>query len=179
MLNLVTKAVAKIFGSKSDRDVKELLPIVEAVNKEFVKLAGLSHDELRGKTTSLKARIATHLTSIDAKIDVLKTKLTQKGLSFNEKEGIFAEIEVLDKDRNKELEVVLNEILPEAFAVVKETAKRFRENEIILVTATDADISCASRRDCVTVEGETAHWKNSWSAAGAPVKWDMVHYDVQ
>jgi preprotein translocase subunit SecA len=179
MLNLVTKAVAKIFGSKSDRDVKELLPIVEAVNKEFVKLAGLSHDELRGKTTSLKARIATHLTSIDAKIDVLKTKLTQKGLSFNDKEGIFAEIEVLDKDRNKELEVVLNEILPEAFAVVKETAKRFRENEIILVTATDADISCASRRDCVTVEGETAHWKNSWSAAGAPVKWDMVHYDVQ
>jgi len=179
MLNLVTKAVAKIFGSKSDRDVKELLPIVEAVNKEFVKLAGLSHDELRGKTTSLKARIATHLTGIDAKIDVLKTKLTQKGLSFNDKEGIFAEIEVLDKDRNKELEVVLNEILPEAFAVVKETAKRFRENEIIPVTATEADISCASRRDCVTVEGDTAHWKNSWTAAGTPVKWDMVHYDVQ
>ena len=126
MLNLVTKAVAKIFGSKSDRDVKELLPIVEAVNKEFVKLTNLSHDELRGKTVSLKARIAAHLSGIDAKIDALKGKLTQAGLSFNDKEGIFSEIEALDKERNKELEVVLNEILPEAFAVVKETAKRFR-----------------------------------------------------
>src|SRR5687767_10445230 len=115
MINSVFKALAKVFGSKSERDLKEVLPFVQQINTEFEKLAGLSHDQLRGKTQEFRTRISDYLSDIDSEINTLKASTGQEGLDLNEKENIFTEIEKLRKQRDEELEKVLMEILPEAF----------------------------------------------------------------
>ena len=120
--------IAKIFGTKADKDVKLLQPYVALVNTEFDKLATITDDELRGKTAELKDRIATHLKTIDYEITNLSKQVESQDLDVNQKEDLFAQIDKLEEDRDVELEKVLMEILPEAFAVVKETARRFSEN---------------------------------------------------
>ena len=180
MLNFLTKSITKVFGTKSERDVKSLSPYVQKTNEEFAKLRNLSHDEFRNKTTELKAYIAQKLASIDAKIENLKTSIEQNPeMGVDAKEEVFKQIDTLKLDRNKELELVLTEILPKAFAIVKETARRFSENETIEVTATMLDRELASKKSHIQVVGDKAIWKNSWEAAGNMIKWDMVHYDVQ
>ncbi|MVM39576.1 preprotein translocase subunit SecA [Spirosoma sp. HMF3257] len=175
MINLI----AKFFGTKSQRDIKELLPYVEKVNTEFARLKDLSNDELRQISASLKAQIADELADIDNQLAELSEQASHPDVDVNEKEHLFNQIDKLEADRNIELERVLLDILPRAFAVVKETARRFTANEQLTVTATDFDREIATRKKHITIDGELAHWANRWDAAGTLVKWDMVHYDVQ
>ncbi len=175
MINLI----AKFFGTKSQRDIKELLPYVEKVNAEFVRLKDLSNDELRQLSADLKAQIADELAGIDNQLAELTEQAAHPEVDVNEKERLFNQIDKLEADRNTELEQVLMAILPRAFAVVKETARRYSTNEQLTVTANDFDREIASRKRNVVIDGELAHWANQWDAAGSPIKWDMVHYDVQ
>ncbi|WP_288425617.1 preprotein translocase subunit SecA [uncultured Spirosoma sp.] len=175
MINLI----AKFFGTKSQRDIKELLPYVEKVNAEFVRLKDLSNDELRQLSADLKAQIADELAGIDNQLADLTEQAAHPEVDVNEKERLFNQIDKLEADRNTELEQVLMAILPRAFAVVKETARRYSTNEQLTVTANDFDREIASRKRNVVIDGELAHWANQWDAAGSPIKWDMVHYDVQ
>ncbi|MEJ7692435.1 preprotein translocase subunit SecA [Daejeonella sp.] len=169
----------KLFGSKSDRDIKIIHPIVEKTKEEYARLAALSNDELRQKTLDFKARIAEFLTSIDKEISDIKLKAEAADLPVNEKTAIYDELDKLQKDRDKELEKVLMDILPEAFAVMKDTARRFTENKTLEVTATQADRELAARKQNVVIQGDKAIHHNTWLAAGTEVTWNMIHYDVQ
>lgn len=172
------KFLSKLFGSKSERDVKGVQPLVNKIKEEYEKLSSLTHDELRGKTADFKQRISDYLQDIDNEINGLKTE-AEATEDMELKTSTYDKIDKLTKDRDKKLEEVLLEILPEAFAVVKETARRFTENKEIEVTATQFDRDIAARKPNVTIEGDKAHWKNTWTAAGTEVTWNMVHYDVQ
>ena len=174
------KFIAKILGSKSQKDVKSTMPLVEKTKAEGEKLLSISNDELRDKTKELQNRIDQKLKHIDDKLAELHQRINDHPeLDLNEKESIFADIDRIEKERNTELEVVLMDVLPEAFAIVKETARRFKENEELEVTALDFDRVMAATHENVTIEGEKAFWKNHWLAAGNVIKWDMLHYDVQ
>lgn len=176
MLNFISK----LFGSKSDRDVKSILPVVEKVKAEFAKLGSLSNDELRAKTIGFKETIAAGLAAIDGEIGAIKERIEENpNLDVNEKVELYTQLDKLEKDRNKELEEILMRILPEGFAVVKETALRFKENKTIEVTATQFDRDLAARKQNVIIKGDKAIHHNTWLAAGNEVTWDMVHYDVQ
>jgi preprotein translocase subunit SecA len=168
-------------GSKTDRDIKELTPYVDKINAEFDKLATLSHDELRDKTVQFKRRIADKIKAETEKIAELRAQADVNAYdNARANENIYTEIDRLEKTITEKIEEILMELLPEAFAVVKETARRFKENTTIEVTATDYDRELAAKgKDFVSVNGNKAIWKNSWMAAGNTVKWDMVHYNVQ
>ncbi len=175
MLNLLKK----VFGTKYDRDVKEYMPLVTKINEHFESYASLSNDELRNKTNEFRTRIANFLSNIDQDIDALKNKANDEK-DLHAKEDIFETIDKLKEERDKALEVILKEILPEAFAVVKQTAKRFSENNELRVTATLHDRDLAGQgRDYVSIEGDEAVWYNQWDAAGGMIQWNMIHYDVQ
>jgi preprotein translocase subunit SecA len=174
------KLLAKIFGSKSEKDIKQVMPIVEETKREGEKLKSVSHDELRNKTFEIQAEINAFLKPIDDQLAALHKEIADKPeLELSEKEAIFQKIDGLELERNKELEKVLNNVLPRVFAVVRETAQRFKDNEFIEVTALDYDRVLAARFPNVKIEGDKAIWQNEWMAAGNKVKWDMVHYDVQ
>ena len=173
------KFLSKLFGSKSERDIKAIQPIVNKIKEEYSKLANLSNDELRAKTVEFKNRIKEYLKDIDAEISDLQVKADEQITDIAEKTAVYDKIDKLKKDRDKKLEEVLAELLPEAFAVVKETARRFTENEVLEVSATMFDRELAARKPNVTIEGDKAYWKNKWIAAGNEVTWNMVHYDVQ
>jgi preprotein translocase subunit SecA len=178
MISFISKTVTKVFGTKSDRDIKAILPIVEAIKTEYAKLSSISDEELRGKTTGLKSRINDFLADIDSQIKQLHEQ-GQATEDVDEKDQIFQQIDKLQEERNKQLEVVLLEILPQAFAVVKETARRFTENKKLVVQATTQDKFIAAKKSNVVIEGDKAIWHNQWNAAGNTITWDMVHYDVQ
>ena len=173
------KFIKKVFGTKYDKDVKEIQPYVDQTNEYFAQYQSLSHDELRNKTLEFRARIAEYLKEIDDNLAKLKSDTaTEEDLSI--KEEIYREIDEVKKERDEALEEVLMEILPEAFAVVKETARRFCENTEIRVTATDHDRElAAANKDFVSIKGNEAIYKNSWKAAGGDITWNMLHYDVQ
>ena len=177
---MISKALKKIFGTKSDRDIKLIMPYVEKTNEEYAKLQEISDDELRAKTDSVKEHIDDHLKDIDKQIEDLHQKIDDNPeLDINEKEEVFNQIDKLEEDRNKELEDVLLEVLPQAFAIVKETARRFKENGKMVVTATMRDKQLAAIHEHVEIDGEKAIWHNEWLAAGNKTKWEMLHYDVQ
>ncbi|MCO5947457.1 preprotein translocase subunit SecA [Mucilaginibacter flavidus] len=172
--------ISKLFGSKSVRDVKGIMPIVEKVKAEFAKLGDLTNDELRAKTIGFKETIATGLAHIDSEIAAIKERTDDNpDLDVNEKVELYTQLDKLQKDRDKELEEILMRILPEGFAVVKETAARFKANKTIEVTATQFDRDLAARKSNVIIKGDKAIHHNTWLAAGNEVTWDMVHYDVQ
>ena len=172
------KFLSKLFGSKSERDVKGVQPLVNKIKEEYEKLSGLTHDELRGKTLDFKQRISDYLQEIDTEINGLKES-AEATEDMELKTSTYDKIDKLTKDRDKKLEEVLLEILPEAFAVVKDTARRFTENKEIEVTASQFDRDIAARKPNVSIQGDKALWKNTWTAAGTEVTWNMVHYDVQ
>jgi preprotein translocase subunit SecA len=171
--------LTKVFGSKSDRDIKAIQPLVIRINEEYAKLPSLSNDELRAKTVYFKDLIAKSLTEIDGKISQLKLDAENRELALADKTAIYDQVDALAKERDTALEAVLSNILPEAFAVVKETSRRFTENKFLEVTATQHDRDYAARRANVTIAGDKAIWANHWDAAGTDVVWNMVHYDVQ
>ena len=172
--------VSKIFGNKHEKDVTALQPIVAEINSEYEKLKALSNDALRAKTTEFKGRIKEYTTSIDEEITSLDERVrNEEELDLEEKEAIYNEIDKLKKERDKKLEDALSEILPEAFAVMKETAYRFTNHTDIVATATDLDRTLAVTKPNIIIKGDEVIYKNEWLAAGQAIKWDMVHYDVQ
>lgn len=174
------KFIAKILGSKSQKDVKSTMPLVELTKAEGEKLLSISNDELREKTQEIQSHIDQRLKHVDDKLAELHQRIIDHPeLDLNEKESIFADIDRIEKERNTELEVILLDVLPQAFAIVKETARRFKENEELEVTAQDFDRVMAATHENVKIVGEKAIWKNQWLAAGNVIKWDMLHYDVQ
>jgi len=180
MIGILNKTITKIFGSKSERDLKELNPIVALVNTEFAKLQSISNDELRNHTVEFKRRIAEYLQEIETEINSLEKEAEDDpDMDLQRKEDIYRQVDQLKKDRNAKTEEILKELLPQAFAVVKETAKRIAQNETLTVRATDLDRLLATRSDHWTIEGDQAIFKNSWLAAGNMVTWNMIHYDVQ
>jgi preprotein translocase subunit SecA len=178
MLEAISKGFQKIFGTKSQRDIKIILPLVEKTNAAYQALKSISDDELRGKTAEIISEINTYLKDIDDKIVSLHTE-TETDMGILEKEAIFESIDKLEEERNKKLEEVLMEVLPKAFAVVKETAFRWSNNKKLEVTATMMDKQLAATYANVEIQGDKAIWHNKWLAAGTEVEWNMVHYDVQ
>ncbi len=181
MSNFLTKTISGLFGgSKSEKDVKELTPYVEKTLAAGKTIETLSNNELRAKTGEFKSRIQVYLEDTETEIVTINQQIEENPeMDLTEKEALYTRIDKLKKDLNIKIEEVLKEILPEAFAVVKETAKRFKENEFIEVTATQLDRDLASVKNSIVIEGDTAIYANTWLAAGTPITWDMVHYDVQ
>ena len=173
--------ISKLFGgSKSEKDVKKIVPYVAKINEFFTAYQSLSNDELRNKTAEFKTRIKAHLSQLDNSItEKNESAETLPAEDINGRDSIYREIDELKKERDLKIEEVLLEILPEAFAVVKETGNRFKLNETLESTATDLDREFAAKKDHVTIQGDKVIFKNSWNAAGSLVKWNMVHYDVQ
>jgi preprotein translocase subunit SecA len=169
----------KIFGDKSSIDKKEYQPIIEQTNQFSERMRQLSDDELRGKTFEFKAKIKAGTKALDDEILTLKDKANSDEVSILDKDDLFDKIDELSKEVDKKIEEVLKEIMPEAFAVVRETARRWAENGKLEVTAQDFDKTLATQKDGITISGDKAIWHNEWTAAGTPVKWTMVHYDVQ
>lgn len=171
--------LSKLFGgSKSDKDVKQIQPIVGEVSAHFETYKSLSNDELRNKTQEFKARIHEYLQEIDQQIADKKAEADQIE-DVHAREGVYEEADKLSKKRDELIEVALESILPEAFAVIKETARRFKENETMVAKATELDILLADSRSHITINGDQSTYNTTWEAAGNTVVWNMVHYDVQ
>ncbi len=180
MASFFSKTVAKIFGNKSDKDIKAVMPYVDKTNEVFATLGTLSNDDLRAKTEEVRTIINKHLQSIDDEIKELQTEATEnKELDVHQKEALFSKVDKLEEDRNEELEKILLEVLPTAFAIIKETAKRFTENETLEVTASLHDKQYAAQHEHVEINNDKAIWQNRWKAAGVEMVWNMIHYDVQ
>jgi preprotein translocase subunit SecA len=172
--------LAKVFGTKSERDVKKMRPIVAQINEIYAQLNSLTDDQIRQKTTEIKSIINKALADIDSKLAERHAFVAANPqLSAIEKEQVFQTIDQFELDRNKQLEVVLGEVLPTAFAVVKETARRLKENKQLQVTATDWDRTIAITKKNVVIQGDKAIWSNTWMAAGNEMTWEMIHFDVQ
>ena len=172
---------SKLFGgSKSEKDVKKIQPYVGRINEHFAAYQSLSNDQLRSKTQEFRQRIREHLADIDAQI--AQRNADAEALPFNDllgKDAIYQEVDKLKKEKDKKIEEVLNDILPEAFAVVKETARRFKENPEMVSTATQLDRDFSVKKNYITIDGDKSIYKNTWTAGGGTVTWNMVHYDVQ
>ncbi|MCX2720052.1 preprotein translocase subunit SecA [Lentiprolixibacter aurantiacus] len=177
-MSLVNSIIKAFVGDKSKKDVKELQPIVKKIKSFEGELKRLSHDELRNKTSGFKAIIAERCQKINEEIAGLQQE-SHDSSDIDKNEAIYNQIDSLNEEAYKITEDTLNELLPEAFAVMKETASRFAENETLKVSATEFDRKLSGTKDYVTLEGDNAIWSNSWDAAGKEVTWDMVHYDVQ
>ena len=177
-MGLLDKVLKVFVGDKSKQDVASIMPIVEKIKSFEGDLEKLSHDSLREKTIAFKAQIANALSEVNTKIAQLETEADATE-DIDRKEEIYTEIDSLKDEAYEISENTLNEILPEAFAVVKETAKRFFHNKEIEVTASAFDRELSAEKDYIRLEGDQAFWANSWDAAGKPITWDMIHYDVQ
>jgi preprotein translocase subunit SecA len=175
MLNIFKK----LFGDKATRDLKEVMPLVKAIHDVYGSVEKLTNDELRAKTAEFKQRIAQNIQEETSLIEEFKKKAEAYDMDMDEKEKLFNRIDELEKTQSEKTEKILIDILPEAFAVVKETARRFKENEVIEVTASDFDRNLAATRPSIEIRGESAFFKNTWMAGGNEITWDMVHYDVQ
>ena len=168
-----------IFGSKSDRDMKAIQPVLDQILKVYPEVDGLSNDQLRARSQALKAQIADVEKPFEDRIAQIKLEL-EKDIPISQKEALASESDKLVKDEDEAIEVVLNQILPEAFAIVKSTARRLAESESIEVTASEFDkLLAAQGRDFVEIQGDKAVWHNHWMAGGNEITWDMVHYNVQ
>ncbi|MGD2033502.1 MAG: preprotein translocase subunit SecA [Bacteroidales bacterium] len=179
-MSTILNIVGRFFGSKAERDMKELKPYVDRINKEHAKIEKATNDELRGKTIELKEFIREYVSSEQKEIEELKIQAEKEKEDINRKEEIFDTIDKIEKSIDDKLEAALDEILPVAFALVKETAKRFKENDYLEVTATDFDRDLAAVRDNVEmISDRKARYYNKWIAGGNEITWDMTHYDVQ
>src|SRR5215213_7657087 len=173
--------ISKFFGgSKSEKDVRVIQPLVKQINQFYDQYHSLSNDELRNKTAEFRGRIKQHLKEINDAIE--QTNKKAEDLPFDDlvgKDAVYQQVDILKKDRDKAIEDILKEILPEAFAVVKETARRFKENLELVSTATQLDRDFSVTKDYIRIEGDKSIFQNSWTAGGGQVTWNMVHYDVQ
>lgn len=169
--------LSKIFGNKSQRDLKEITPMVNKIREQYEQVKQLSHDELRNRTAQIRQSLQESVQ--EERMQIAKLKENVDDLELSEREAVWEQVDQLDKDILKKLEVKLNEVLPEVFAIVKSTAQRFADNDEMAVVATQFDRDLSVTHDFVRIEGDKAIYKNEWMAGGNMVKWDMVHYDVQ
>lgn len=172
------KFLNKLFPSKKEKDIKDLLPIADEVNEIYETLHEISDDELRGKTETFKQQIKDYTAEVEGNIASLK-KEAEETADVHEKDRIFAEIDRLQKVHFEQLDEVMLDLMPEAFAVIKETARRLTENGQLVVTANEYDRELAEKKPHIVIKGDQAIYKNSWNAAGATIEWNMIHYDVQ
>ena len=178
-MSALTSIIKFFFGSKADKDRKEIQPYVDKIKAIYPTIAALSNDELRQRSAALRQRIADFIATDEKHITEQKARLEDFNISLDEKEKISKDIDQTVKLIDEKIEKVLDEILPEAFAIMKDTARRFAENETVEVTANDFDRNLAAKRDFVNVEGDKAIYSTHWTAGGNDIKWDMIHYDVQ
>ena len=169
--------IAKLFGNKAQRDLKEVNPYVKKIQEVYPEIEQLSNDELRNKTREIEKRIHDYVLDEKTQIDQLKVGI--EDIELEERERIWEEIDAIETTISEKFDVVLEEVLPEAFAVMKDTARRFTQNKEIVVTATDFDKDLAASHDFVRIEGDKAIYQNHWIAGGTEIVWDMIHYDVQ
>ncbi|MFQ3575013.1 MAG: preprotein translocase subunit SecA [Cytophagales bacterium] len=179
MLEVLSKGLAKVFGTKSEKDIKEIQPYVNKALEEYGKLKTISDDELRLASYQLREFLKKGLSALDEKIQSLKTEASEPGVNLQKKNNLLDEVEKIEKERDKELEKLLLEILPKAFAIVRETARRFKENGKLVVKATERDIELSKTKSNVEIQGNHAVWHNKWKVLGNEITWDMVHYEVQ
>ena len=173
----INEFLTKLFGNKSQRDLKEITPWVDKVKAVYPSIQALSNDELRARVDVIKQRIQDAVADEKAKVNELRGSIETKELE--ERESIWAEVDKIEKTITEKMEVVLDQSLPEVFAIMKDTARRFKENPEVVVTATPFDRELAPRHDFVRIEGDKAIYQNHWKAGGNEITWDMVHYDVQ
>ena len=169
----------KMLGNKSQRDIKVINPVLDKALAAWEEIKNVSNDELRARTVAFKHRIREHLADKEKEIEDLKEQLNSDDIEIDEKENMYGVLDKLEKESYELTQEVLNEILPEAFAVMKDTARRFFENEYVEVTATQADRDLAAKKALVEIDGDIARYHNSWTAGGNVITWDMVHYDCQ
>ena len=177
-MSIINNILGLFLGNKYERDIKEITPYIERTKLEFEKLKNLSNDELRNKTDELRKEISESIEADEKEIRSLR-ETAEKEEDPYRKEEIYNNIDKIEKQIDEKLEVVLDKLVPVAFAVVKETAKRFKENEVLEVTARQYDRDLAATRESISINGDKALWKNKWIAGGNEITWDMVHYDVQ
>ena len=178
-MGLISGITRKIFGSKSDRDIKEVLPRAEKIKEEYDKLSAFSNDKLRQSSTELRKYILDQIHEDNEELAKLKEQAESYEVDIQDKEEIYNNIDKLEKVITEKLDATLDEVLPKAFAIIKDTARRFKENEQLVVIANDYDRDLAARHDHVEIKGDKAIFNNSWLAGGNMTKWDMLHYDVQ
>ena len=178
-MDILSNVIKLFFGSKTDKDRKQIEPYVRKIKEIYPSIERLSNDELREHSAALMKRIADFIAADEAHIVEQKDKLEHADISLSEKEKISKDIEVTTKRIDEKIEQQLDEILPEAFAIMKDTARRFTQNETVVVTATDFDRNLAAHKDFVTIEDDKAIYQTHWTAGGNDLKWEMIHYDVQ
>ena len=169
----------KLFGTKADRDLKQLTPTLKLILAEYERVNVLSDDDLRAESAALRAKVRAYTAAEEEKVSQIREQLTDPEMEVSLKEKLATELDELTKTIDTKIEEILDQVLPEAFAIMKSTARRFKENEKIRVKATDFDRDLSASHDFVNVDGDTAVWRNSWMAGGNMITWDMVHYDVQ
>ena len=179
MSNIVANLLKLFFGTKAEKDKKEVMPYIEKIKAIYPQIEQLSNDELRARSAALKKTVQDAIASDEKRIADLKIEMERADISIETKEKISKEIDDIVKHIDQTIEKVLLELLPEAFAIIKDTARRFKENETIEVTASDFDRDLSVKKDYVQIEGDKAIFKNSWVAGGNLITWDMVHYDCQ
>jgi len=175
----VINIIGKIFGSKADRDLKQLTPYVDKILREYERIDKLDHDELRLETEKIRQIIRDHIEEDEKAKAALREQLEDVEIEVEKKEALATEVDKLTKKIDEKIEEILNDVLPAAFAIMKTTARRFKENKTITVTATDFDRQLSTNKDHVEIHGDNAVWRNTWMAGGNMITWDMVHYDVQ
>ena len=178
-MDILSNVIKLFFGSKADKDRKQIEPYVRKIKEVYPSIEKLSNDELREHSAALMRRIADFIAADEAHIAEQKVKLEQTDISLSEKEKISKDIEATTKRIDEKIEQQLDEILPEAFAIMKDTARRFTQNDTVVVTANDFDRNLAAHKDFVTIEGDKAIYATHWTAGGNDLKWEMIHYDVQ
>ena len=180
MIATISKIVTQLFGKKSDKDIKFIVPLVQKVITEQEKLKGLSHDELRAKTAVFKQTIKDYIAPLENKVSEFTAKANSAGVSLQEKESLYKQIDELAVNINQQIEEVLNKILPEAFATIRETSRRFKDNDVISVKANDFDKKMAALdKDYLEIENDNALYTTTWNAGGNEINWDMEQYQVQ
>lgn len=178
-MSILNSIIGKLFGNKYDKDMKEIAPVVERIRAVYPDIEKLTHDELRNRTLLLRKKIELAIEDEQQLIAKLKEESDQGQLDLSRKESNYKEIDRLEKVITDKIEEVLLEILPEVFSIVKETARRFKEHDQLMVTATETDRNLAAFKDFVTIDGDQACYSNQWMAGGNMTRWEMVHYDVQ
>ncbi len=175
----VGKIIGKFLGNKSDRDMREVMPFVDKIKAAYVPIPNLSNDQLREHSVALKKRVSDYVAEDNSELEALKARAEDAEVAVSEKEGIYKKIDKLLEEIDEKYEVILDEILPEAFSLIKDTARRFKEQDEVEVTALDYDRTLAASRESVVIKGDRAIWSSTWMAGGNEVTWDMLHYDVQ
>jgi len=178
-MNAINKFLENLFGNKSEKDISNIMPLVRQIKDNYEKIKDISNDELRKRADDVKKQIHSSVQEEKDEVEQLKFQVENENMDVEESEKIYREIDRLEKEIDDNYEKILNEVLPDAFAIMKDTARRFKENDTIEVTANDFDRELASYKDNVMIKGDTAVYKNKWLAGGNEITWDMIHYDVQ